>query len=167
MAIHSNGDVYITNPWGPSIFVITHTSDKLELFLYNELLAGINGITISEENQCLYAGGDIGINKIDLFTKTILPLPHGPRFTSYADDGLYFDSNYLYAVQLGLNQVSRFFLNQAGTRIDKCEIIARNGSYLHEPTTGVLVNDYFYFIADTEGKVKNSEGVIIMRAPIK
>jgi len=83
-------------------------------------------------------------------------------------DGLYFSDNYLYAIQNELlTQVSRFSLNKDATHLERCEIFEKNTDDLRAPTTGVIVDNYFYFIADTQGKGSKLKGVVVMKAPLK
>ncbi len=168
LVIHPNGDVYIADSSRSAIYMIPHSTDKLELFLKNESIISPNGITLSDDGQTIYlADIKIGIYKIDIKTKAFFLLSHESDFSPMGIDGLYFANNKLYAVQILLNQISRFYLNKGATHIEKTDILERNGPYLNKPTTGVIVDDYFYFIADTQGKGKNPGGIIVMKTPIK
>ncbi|MFC2098090.1 hypothetical protein ACFLSI_07140, partial [Bacteroidota bacterium] len=93
---------------------------------------------------------------------------HKKDFHTYGIDGLYFSDNYLYAIQNELlTQVGRFSLNEDATYLKSCEILEKNTDDLRAPTTGVIVDDYFYFVADTQGKGSKLNGVVIMRASLK
>ncbi len=165
LVIHPDGDVYISDSNGRAIYKISFASDKLELFYKNDFFVGPNGITLSEDNRVLFSGGDLGIYKIDIKTKSFARLTHGRDFNTYGIDGLYFADNYLYAVQcMLLCQVSRFSLNKDATHIESCEYLEKNTPDLPNPTTGVIVDNYFYFIADAHGK---PNGVTVMKAPLK
>ncbi len=166
LVIHSNGDVFLSEPGGHSIYIIPHSSDKLELFFKHKYFIGPNGITLSEDKGVIFVGTNAGICKIDIKTKSFSFLTHGEDFNTYGIDGLYFADNSLHAVQISINQISKFTLNKNFTHIESCKIFERNSPYLHRPTTGVIVDDYFYFIADTEGKAYKQEGVIVMKTPL-
>ncbi|MCK5147001.1 SMP-30/gluconolactonase/LRE family protein [bacterium] len=166
LVIHSNGDVFISASTSSEIYIIPRSSDTLELFLRDNALISPNGITLSDDGNTIYvADVRVGIYKIDIKTKTCIRLSHESDFYPYGIDGLYYSNNRLYAVQICLNKITRFSLNKNATHLAKCDIIERNGPYLHKPTTGVIVDDYFYFIADTQGK--GEKGIIIMKAPLK
>ncbi|MFC2121897.1 SMP-30/gluconolactonase/LRE family protein, partial [Bacteroidota bacterium] len=167
LVIHPNGDVYITDTG--KIFKISHDSDKLELFFKSKSFFGSNGIALSDDGKVIYATEDIyGICKIDIKTKSFTPLHHKKDFHTYGIDGLYFSDNYLYAIQNELlTQVGRFSLNEDATYLKSCEILEKNTDDLRAPTTGVIVDDYFYFVADTQGKGSKLNGVVIMRASLK
>lgn len=168
LVIHPNGDIYISDPEGGGIYTIPHSTNKIELFFKNDLLVSPNGITLSEDGQNIFVGDTyIGIHKINIKTKSTILLSHEPDFCIYGIDGLYLTENYLYAVEILLNRITRYSLNKVGNHIESCEFFERNGPYLDKPTTGVIVDDYFYFIADTQGKGNKLEGIIIMKAPLK
>ena len=165
LVIHQNGGVYITDVSG-TIYSISPSSDELEIFLRDDRIVSPNGITLSEDGQVIYmADYPIGIYKIDIRTKSFSLLSHGDEYSSAEVDGLYFMNNNLYAIQTGLDIVSRFALSEDGASIQGREIYERNSSYLDWPTTGVIVDDHFYFIADTQGKGGELEGIIIMKFP--
>jgi hypothetical protein len=166
LVIHSNGDVYITDTLDGAIYMISSSPDKLELFLRYKLFTGLNGITLSGDGRVIFVADDgFGIYKIDIKTKSIARLTHGQDFNTYGIDGLYFANNYLYAVHnLLLCQVSRFSLNKDATHIESCEIFEKNTPNLRNPTTGVIVDDYFYFIANSRS---NQKGVLVMKTPLK
>ena len=167
LVIHPNGDVYISDTLDSSVFKISYTFDKLELFLKNKLfITGLNGITLSEDGRVIYVANDnLGIYKININTKSFTLLTHEQDFHTYGIDGLYFADNYLYAIQpILLTQVSRFSLNEDAVHLEDCEIFEKNTDDLRGPTTGVIVNDYFYFIADARSSQK---GVVVMKTSIK
>jgi sugar lactone lactonase YvrE len=167
LVIHPNGDIYITDI--RAIYMISHVTDMLKLFLRNESYSGSNGITVSDDGQVIYAVDDIyGICKIDIKTKAIAPMTHEKDFHTYGIDGLYYADNYLYAIQAELStKVSRFLLNEDAIHLESCEIFEKNTDDLRAPTTGVIVDDYFYFIADTQGKGSKLEGIVVMKAPLR
>ena len=162
LVIHPDGDVYITD--NRALYIIPHASDKLELFYKNKLFTGANGITLSDDGQVIYAVDSVwGICKIDIKTKAFIHLTHEEDLNTHGIDGLYCKDNYLYATQNTLlAQASRFKLNKNATHIESCEIFEKN-TPTFEPYTGVIVDDYFYFIAgnNIEGKV------FVMKASLK
>ena len=165
LVIHPSGDVYVTEAIQDDIYRISLSNDELEVFFSKEPFVSFNGITLSDDGRSIYvADARIGIYKIDLETQAHVLLTHDDGFDSSEVDGLYCQDNQLYAVQTGLDMVCRFSLNPDGTVIESRTIYERNTPYLDWPTTGVLVDDAFYFIADTQGNGDNPGAVIIMRA---
>ena len=129
---------------------------------------GSNGITISDDGKVIYMVANTGIYKVDIKTNTTTLLSHGEDFHTYGIDGLYYTNNSLLAIQNELlPQVSRFLLNEDATHLESCEIFEKNTDDLRAPTTGVIVDDYFYFLADTQGKGSKLKGVVVMKAPLR
>jgi len=167
LVIHLNGDVYITDPPSSSIYMISMLSDSLELYLNSKSFFSLNGITISDDNRdILVADFDIGIYTIEINSKHITLLAEGKVFSSFGIDGMYAKGNKIYAVQIGLNQISEFTFNSSAKYLEKCEIIERNTPELIGPTTGVIVDNYFYYITDDGGEVDNARGIIIMKTSL-
>ncbi len=163
LVIHPNGDVYVSA--GNVICLISHSTEKMEVFLNSNSFNRLNGITLSDDGQTIYVSDFfIGIYKVDIKTKIFTLLTHEPDFNSVGVDGLYFLNNKLYCVQESIN---RFSLDKKGTHLISCEFFERNTPYLQMQTTGVIVDDYFYFLADTQGKGKIPGGIIVMKTPIK
>jgi hypothetical protein len=163
LVIHPNGEVFIS---GTAIYRISNHSDTLELFLKQPIVSS-NGITLSEDGRIIYAATSVGIYKIDIKTKSFALLTHEEDFNTNGIDGLYFKSNSFYAIQYAnsdmfLRQVNRFLLNMEATHVEGCKILEKNTPNLTGPTTGVFVDEYFYFIAGS-----NQEEVIVMKAHLK
>jgi hypothetical protein len=75
----------------------------------------------------------------------------GRRFALNGIDGLYFDRGRLIAVQNGTSpeRVVAFTLDPSYTRIESETIIERSTSTLGDPTHGVVVDNDFYYIANS------------------
>ena len=129
---------------------------------------GSNGITLSDDGKVIYIATNAGIYKVDIKTTAPSLLSHGEDFHTYGIDGLYYANNYLYAIQNELlTQVGRFLLNEDATHLERYEIFEKNTDDLRAPTTGVIVDDFFYFIADRQGKGSKLKGVVVMESPLK
>jgi hypothetical protein len=101
------------------------------------------------------------------------------RFALNGIDGLYFSHGRLIAVQNGTTpeRVIVFKLDAMLTRIESEMIIERSTGTLGDPTHGVVINNSFYYIAnsgwdsiDDHGNVKpgtKPSASRIMRAPFQ
>ncbi len=166
LVIHPNGDIYITDTLGGTIFVIRRETDTLAPFSKSPKFSGLNGITLSDDGRQIFASSNVGIFKIEIQTKRVFLLTHEKNFHSYGIDGLYLFDNQLYAIQNELlTQVSRFTLNRKGTHLKTCEIFEKNTHNLRAPTTGAIAGDYFYFIANSNWR-KPKTGVVVMKTRI-
>jgi len=167
LVIHPNGDIYVTETNNGDIYYISHLSDSLQLFLNKKFIISLNGITLSDDKRTLFAADDnIGIYKIDIKTKSCVLLAHQGDFHTYGIDGLYCANNTLYVIQnMLIPQVSKILLNKDATHITDCKILEKNTNDLPSPTTGVIINGYFYFIADSGGKGSKKDEVVVMKVP--
>lgn len=113
---------------------------------------GANGLCVAPGGQALYVSAyGLGIMRVDLATGAVTPatVPDA-AFTTMAVDGLYAVPGGLVGVQnfLGLDRVARFSLRADGL-IDGCRVLAARLPGFAEPTTGVVADDGFHFIADS------------------
>ncbi len=163
LVINSSGDVYCTDSRTGQIFFIHHIRDSLELLFDEGLFIGSNGITLSSDEKILfiaaYSEGVYSVNLNDL-SHQLITTPD--NCTMYGIDGLYFHDNSLIAVQNGLrpNRIARYVLDKNLNSITKCEIIEMNNELFNEPTTGVVVRDKFYYIANSQLSSFDREGHI-------
>ncbi|MCG3120461.1 MAG: hypothetical protein ALAOOOJD_03189 [bacterium] len=153
LAISGNGDVYISDSVAPVLYRITREKDELELFLTSELFRSLQGVTFSTDEKYLFvADYSVGLLVVDVAARQVkkIAAPANVAFTTV--DGMYFYKNSLIAIQNGINpqRVVRFFLNQSFDRIERAEVIAANQPLFNEPTLGLLLQDTFYFIANSQ-----------------
>ena len=93
-----------------------------------------------------------GVGVLDLASKQVTWLNQGERPHALSGiDGLYFDRGWLIATQNGTSpeRVIRFQMNSTLTAIESEEVIERATSTLGDPTHGVVVGDFFYYIANS------------------
>jgi hypothetical protein len=162
LVVTSQGDVYITDTNTAEIYTISHERDTLEPFLGSDAFMYLNGIVLSPDESKLYVA-DVGnqIFIIDLKTRSFQDLPQPENVTTYGIDGLYFYNNSLIGVQNQMQRVVRFYLNESGDAITHCEVIeANNPLFAGIPTTGVIVDNTFYFMANTQLRSFNRDNTI-------
>jgi hypothetical protein len=75
-------------------------------------------------------------------------------------DGLYFHENSLIGVQNGVTpqRVVRIRLSEDSKRAERLEVIEASNPAFDEPTLGVLVEDTFYFIANSQWGLVDDQG---------
>ncbi|NUM80409.1 SMP-30/gluconolactonase/LRE family protein [bacterium] len=156
-----NGDLFITDSETGSIYVITAAGDSLEVFLAEKFIYP-NGIVLNDDGY-LYVAHWQGVSRIDLMTKTVVDLTCPATTTLTGIDGLYWHKNALIAVQNGAGphaRIMRFFLNATGDGVDRAEILEYGNPIYNIPTTGVIVNNEFYFIANSQLRSFTEDGKI-------
>lgn len=178
LVITRAGDAYITDSSTGSIYTISHEKDEIALFLQSEDFLYPNGIALTPDEKGLYlAEGLHGLILIDIATGKYKPLSLPKGIISIGIDGMCFYKNSLVAVQNGLGRISRFYLNQKGDGIVKYEIIESNNPNFIIPTTGAVVNEDFYYLANSQLGSFSPEGrifpmdklkkVIVLKAALK
>ncbi len=162
LTITKSGDVYTTNYLEGAIYRVLNDKDELELFYKSEELISPNGITFSDnENTIFVSGWKTFLYKIDFNTRKLSLVEHPDSFSTYGIDGIYYYKNSLLAVQDGLMIIARYYLNEDGSEIERREIIEANNPVLDVPTTGVLVDDQLYYVANCPSFHFHEDGSLV------
>jgi hypothetical protein len=164
-----NGDAYLTDSEAGGIYVIRNNSKSIEEFVKPGSMRYPNGIaaTANEKKLLVSTGSALGIVAIDLNSKTIEPITHD-RFLIIGTDGLYrYKPNILIGVQNVLfpEAIIEFHVTADAEKIESMNFVCSNDPAFDTPTTGVIVGDEFYFIANSQlmqiignkGNIKNPE----------
>jgi hypothetical protein len=103
-----------------------------------------------------------GIGLLDLDTKHVVWIPTGGKHALSGIDGLYAFGNMLIATQNGTSpeRVVRFASTTLKTRVLSESIIERATPTLGDPTHGVVVGGYFYYIANSGWDILDEHGVV-------
>jgi hypothetical protein len=152
LAVNAQGDVFVTDSLLGAIYFVSHDQDKLELFVGPERFSFPNGIALSDDDRFLFVSHAEGMSIIDTHKRSCLALSHPPEICLSLIDGLAFYRGSLVAVQNGFRpeRLVRFFLNEELNRVEGVRILEANNSRFHFPTTGVVVGDEFYYIANSQ-----------------
>ncbi|HEY5823947.1 MAG TPA: SMP-30/gluconolactonase/LRE family protein [Cyclobacteriaceae bacterium] len=163
LVITQSGIVFITDTNDSSLFRVNPDSENLEKFVESGLLRYANGVTLSPDEKKLIISTGRGFLEVDINSKALSPIP----FQNYYVVGL--DGIYTYKESIiGIQNVtfpvsiSRYDFSTKRDAIDRAEILSVNHPLFNIPTTGVIVDDWFYFIANSqldqwdenEGKIK-------------
>jgi len=151
-AVPSSGQGYVTNTLEGSVYCTKAGSQELELFLAPGTVSGANGIAVSDDEKTLFVAGDFGIYRVDLRTKSSVPLQKTSDVVDASIDGLYFYRQSLVGIQNAIHpgRVVRFYLDSSLTRITRSEILETYNPAFENPTTGSLDGDSFLFMANTQ-----------------
>ncbi len=180
IVITSDGVAYVTDSDGGAIYVIGDSADALEEFIKPGELRYPNGIALTpDESRLLVSiGGRSGLVAIDRKTGKVESLAH-EKFLLIGIDGLYRHGNKLIAVQNVTfpEAVLELTCDEEYTRVTEVRAIVSNHPAFDLPTTGVVVGDDFYFIANSQilqtremaGGIQNPEALketIILTVPL-
>nr|MDP9120302.1 hypothetical protein [Acidobacteriota bacterium] len=93
----------------------------------------------------------------------LLPLPHPPGTTLAGIDGLYYDRGRLVAVQNDVTPVRllEMPLDGRGGAVTALHVLLWRTPELTTPTTGAVVGDTFYFMANTQTDAVDDDGRLL------
>jgi hypothetical protein len=153
ITFNRRGDAYVTDSLGSAVYEIP--ADAHELRLLFRLEAGVypNGIALSEDGKRLFVATLAGITLFDIGTKRQSELAHSENIALTGVDGLYLFGDSLIAVQnshRSPDRVVRLFLSADGNRVEKARVIESNHPLYAVPTTGAIVGDKFFYIANSQ-----------------
>lgn len=147
------GDVFITDTQAGMIWVIRKGGNDIEAFTRPGSLAFPNGITATEdESKILVATGSaLGVVSVDLESRSINPL-RNDRYLIIGLDGLYRYRHSLIGVQNTTfpEAIINMEMTPGDDSIAKVSFICHGHPLMDTPTTGVIVGDEFYFIANSQ-----------------
>ena len=154
LAIHSSGDIYVTDSYQNTVFRYNTATKRIERWLQSERLTYANGIVFSQDEKVLFvASGNKGVQRIDMATKQITSLTQGKR-TDYAIDGLVYKERSLIGVigwphdQPETHRIIRYYLSD-DYYMKTVDTLAINKSYLNIPTTAALYKNQLYVLGNT------------------
>jgi hypothetical protein len=110
-----------------------------------------NGITLSRDCNLLFVADMLGVIRLDLRTNESADIDPGAHKTLSGVDGLYRYNDELLGVQYGTGEyrVMRWKLSPDGRKVIASETLEYRTNLVSDPTTGVILGDHFYFIANT------------------
>ncbi|HWL88016.1 MAG TPA: hypothetical protein VNO21_19570 [Polyangiaceae bacterium] len=157
-------DVFVTDSVGGGIYRVS-ARGPLRAFVPPGTFTYPNGIALSSDEKKLFVAFDAGIAVVDTATGAHSELENASPHSIAGIDGLYVHHDGLLAVQNGIGRprVVRFALDSKASRVTGGEVLESGNPYFHSPTTGVLVGNRFYYVANCEDRNLGPEG----QAPIR
>lgn len=164
VAIARDGTVFITSFSKGMIYRIDSERDELEEYLQMPADIWNNGIDLSPDERFLFVVGNENIYRVEVETRELLelPIPAGDH-VGYGD-GLYFHDGSLIAITSWRtndeleNRVVRLLLSDGMDAITRIEVLDENHPLYSSPTTGAIVDDWFYYIATAQFGKFDEEG---------
>jgi len=159
------GDVYLTDTRAGSVWHLPSGATALTQLPGRFEFA--NGIALSPDGTLLYVSTfPDGVTMLDLKTHVAAPIARPADLCLAAIDGLYFHRGALIAIQNGpmSPRVVRFTLAPDLRAIERFEVLERRNPVFDGVTTGVLVGNDFYYMANTQdGKTANFNPLTILK----
>ncbi|MBZ0245751.1 MAG: hypothetical protein K8H85_07385 [Cyclobacteriaceae bacterium] len=111
----------------------------------------------------LLVGHRVRVARVDIPNKKVtnLTVPEGEKISRRESiDGLSYYKWSLVGVQPDMKTISRYYLNEKGDGIKEVKVLEKNHPMMDHPTTGVLVDNEFYYIANSQFEKISEEGVL-------
>lgn len=160
LAINSQGEVIISDSDYGAIYRVNPKSSGIELLIKDDRLQYANGITIAPDDAVI-VNTFKGFFKINTATQELKALP----FSNYyviGIDGLSFFEQSLIGIQNVTYPVSinQYLLNATYDKIESARVLVADHPLFDIPTTGVIVDDWFYFIANSQMRNLDKDKII-------
>jgi len=110
-----------------------------------------NGITLSRDGNLLFVADMLGVIRVDLRTNESADVDPGVHNTLAGIDGMYSYNDELVGVQYGTGEyrVMRWKLSPDRRKVIATEMLEYHTDLVSDPTTGAILGNNFYFIANT------------------
>jgi sugar lactone lactonase YvrE len=160
MTLSGDGDVIVSDGEGGGVYRVLPNNDVLERLDKGDFVSPQTPAMHPDGKHLFVPDYVRGIGLLDLASKQVQWLSPEDRFALNGIDGLYFDRGRLIAVQNGTSpeRVVAFRLNATLTRIESEKIIERSTPTIGDPTHGVIVDDGFYYIANSGWDLVDDHG---------
>ena len=155
LALNAEGDVFVTDTATGEIFTVRREKDELEIFIPAGRFHSPNGIAISNDGRKLFISEvPLGVYVVDLKTKRSERLSQSVGISPSGSDGLYFYDNSLIGIINIVSErngrVARFYLDGSAKAMRDAVVLDCNHPLYQWPTTGVVVGDSFFYIANSQ-----------------
>jgi DNA-binding beta-propeller fold protein YncE len=170
IALSRRGDAYVTDSLTATVYEIRAGDDELRPLVRLEAGAYPNGIALSADEKLLYVANVEGVAVVDIGSKTVSRLASGEGVATTGADGLYLYRGSLVAVQnanVAPDRVVRLFLSADGRGAERSRVLESNHPDYALPTTGVVVGDELFYVANTQIDRMGEGGKLTPGAPLR
>jgi hypothetical protein len=162
LVVLGTGEVYVTDSLANRVYRFDRKTQAFTSVGMNRELLYPNGIAVTDNGQYLYVADALGVMRFDPKTKEAAEVDPGPRSTLAGIDGLYWQRDRLIAIQNGIGspRIALFQIANDGLHVSKTTVLENRTKFTTLPTTGALLGDDFYFIANSQ--IDNLNGARIL-----
>jgi sugar lactone lactonase YvrE len=153
VALTSRGEAFVTNTGTGEVFRMSPDHDGIEPFLPADTVPQANGIAVSSDDRVLFVAGWLGVARVDIASRRVKMLSKPRSISDAGLDGMYFYKGSLVGIQnpdLHPGRAMRYYLNSAMDQIERAEVLESYNPLFEVPTTGTLVENSLYFMANTQ-----------------
>jgi hypothetical protein len=151
LVLRNADEIYVTDTSAHQVCRFDRKSHGFTSLAFPRSLLYPNGITLSGDGRRLYWADILGVICVDLRDRSTQEVIPGKDNTLAGIDGLYWYKGGLLGVQYGTGsyRVARWALSADGLCVASTEILEYRCPLVSFPTTGAIVGQNFYFIANT------------------
>ena len=149
--------VYLTDSRQHKVYQYSLKSETLTAVNFIADLQYPNGIACAQHSNQLFIAQLSGIIQVDLISKTHTQLKTESGWNLGGIDGLYFYQNQLFGIQNALGRASVIQISKLVEAQTSVEVLDNRHQSFDIPTTGVIINDKFYYIANSQLLKMNSD----------
>ena len=161
IALEKDGGLFLTDSEEGAVYRLRAGRETLEVFQAPGRFFYPNGIALSDDGRYLYVAHVLGVAAWELGNGRSFDLPTPEDVTIVGIDGLSFHRGGLVAIQNGMepNRVAYFPLAPSLDRVTGERVLERGNRNFEIPTTGAVVGNSYYFIANSQLRALGPEGV--------
>ena len=162
MTLDMRGDAIVADGEHGGVFRVSRKTQRIERIDAGDFISPQTPVSLTDGKHLLVPDYVRGIGVLDLESKQVVWIPMESKHTLSGIDGLYAFGSTLIATQNGTSpeRVVRFALDASKTHVLSESIIERATSTLGDPTHGVVVGGYFYYIANSGWDSLDDHGVL-------
>ena len=160
LALAADGTIYVTDSEGGAVYRLRPGADTLDQPFAGLSLIYPNGLALSADDQRLYVAQFAGIAVLEPGTGKQQPLIAPDSLSGFGFDGLYRHGASLVGIQngIGRERIVRLDLAPDGRSVTGGAILDAVNPHWKIPTTGVLVGDRLYYIANSQLRRLRDDG---------
>jgi len=151
LVLRGSREIFTTDTEGNHVYRFDRASHSFTDMKLHRPVFYPNGITLSGDGNLLFVADMLGVIRVDLLTNESEDVDPGAHNTLSGIDGLYWNKGEFLGVQYGTGayRVMRWQLSADGRKVIAGEILEHRTDLVNDPTTGAVLGDNFYFIANT------------------
>jgi len=162
LVVAPDGDVYVTHMFdaGQVWRLDVKTGTFAPFYRGDAAFHDPNGIALSPDGKRMYVASDEGISLISGYGAVRKAVADPSGFKLGGVDGLYVYAHALVFLQPGLNRVARCELSADGLSAVSCRVLELNHPLFRHITTGVVVGNTLYYIANSQFDEVDEKGAL-------
>ena len=169
LVLRGEVEIYVTDTDGNKVYRFDRKSHRFGSLELSRPVFYPNGITLTDDGNVLYVADFLGVQRMDLRANEAQEVRPAAHDTLAGADGLYWYKGGLVGIQnsTSLRRVMRWKLSRDGRSVVASEPLERGTELVHDPTTGAILDDKFYFMANTGIDNLDDNGRIVDRAKLE